>query len=214
MNHEQGKQQIEQSRIIAIIRGVEEQHMIETAQALLRGGIPVMEVTLNTPGALRSIGTLQERFGDQMYIGAGTVLDLDDAKQTISAGASFLVTPNIDLEVIRHCAAQGIPIFPGAMTPSEIVQAWKAGADAIKIFPGASLGIQYIKELQGPLGHIPMVAVGGVNEDNVAEFLQTGCYALGIGGSLINLKEIAAGNYDWVTAKAQRLTSRIQSFLQ
>jgi 2-dehydro-3-deoxyphosphogluconate aldolase/(4S)-4-hydroxy-2-oxoglutarate aldolase len=205
MNREQGLQLVEQTRIIAIVRGVEEQHITGVAQALLDGGVRVMEITLNTPGATKMIAQLQEQFGQQMYIGAGTVLDIEDTKKALEAGASYLVTPNMDEEVIRYAAEQGIPIYPGAMTPTEIVKAWKAGATAVKIFPGASLGIGYIKELQGPLSHIPMVAVGGVSEDNIAQFIQAGCHGVGIGGSLVNLKEIAAGNYSWITDKASRL---------
>jgi len=205
MNREQGLQLIEQTRIIAIVRGVEEQHIERVAHALLEGGVRVMEITLNTDGAPAMIAALQQKLGDQMYIGAGTVLDLEDAKKALDAGASYIVTPNMEEDVIRYAAERGIPIYPGAMTPTEIVKAWKAGATAVKIFPGASLGLGYLKELQGPLNHIPMVAVGGVNEENIAQFLQAGCYAVGIGGSLVNLKEIAAGNYGWIRDKAQRL---------
>jgi 2-dehydro-3-deoxyphosphogluconate aldolase/(4S)-4-hydroxy-2-oxoglutarate aldolase len=205
MNKEQGLQLIEQTRIIAIVRGVEERHIDGVAQALLDGGVRAMEITLNTAGASNMIKKLQEQLGHQMYIGAGTVLDTEDAKKAIDAGASYLVTPNIDEDVIRFAVEQDVPIFPGAMTPTEIVKAWKAGATAVKIFPGASLGIGYLKELQGPLNHIPMVAVGGVTEENIAEFLQAGCYGVGIGGSLVNLKEISAGNYNWVREKASRL---------
>jgi 2-dehydro-3-deoxyphosphogluconate aldolase/(4S)-4-hydroxy-2-oxoglutarate aldolase len=205
MQRELGLQEIERTRIVAIVRGVEEQHIVSVAEALLQGGVTVMEVTLNTPGALRMIGQLQHKFGNDMYIGAGTVLDLDDAERAVEAGASFLVTPNMDEEVIRWSKQQGIPIFPGALTPTEIVKAWKAGATAVKVFPSASLGLTYIKELMGPLNHIPMMAVGGVTEENIREFLQIGCYGLGIGGSLINLKEIQAGNFRWITEKAAKL---------
>ncbi|WP_028547942.1 bifunctional 4-hydroxy-2-oxoglutarate aldolase/2-dehydro-3-deoxy-phosphogluconate aldolase [Paenibacillus sp. UNC451MF] len=207
MLREEGLRLIEDTRIIAIVRGVEEEHITGVAQALLDGGVQVMEITLNTPGAENMIAKLQQNFGDRMYIGAGTVLDIDDAKKAFEAGASYLVTPNMDEDVIRYSAEQGAPIFPGATTPTEIVKAWKAGATAVKIFPGASLGISYLKELQGPLSHIPMVAVGGVTEENIAQFLQIGCYAVGIGGSLVNLKEIANGNYEWVRDKAARLTA-------
>ncbi|SDN18159.1 2-dehydro-3-deoxyphosphogluconate aldolase / (4S)-4-hydroxy-2-oxoglutarate aldolase [Paenibacillus sp. yr247] len=205
MNLEQGLKEIERTRIIAIVRGVHESHILSVADALLKGGVTVMEVTLNTPGALRMIGELQNKRGEHMYIGAGTVLDLEDAKKAVQAGASFLVTPNLDEEVIRWSSHVGIPIFPGAMTPTEIVKAWKAGATAVKIFPSASLGLSYIKELMGPLDHIPMMAVGGVTEENIKQFLTLGCYGLGIGGSLINLKEIEAGRFEWLTDKAARL---------
>jgi 2-dehydro-3-deoxyphosphogluconate aldolase / (4S)-4-hydroxy-2-oxoglutarate aldolase len=205
MNRELGLLQIESTRIVAIVRGVEEQHITAVAEALYQGGVTVMEITLNTPGALRMIEKLQRTLGDRMFIGAGTVLDLNDAKQAVSAGASFIVTPNTDVDAISWCKEQQVPMFPGALTPTEIVTAWKAGATAVKIFPSSSIGIAYIKELMGPLSHIPMMAVGGVNEDNIRQFLEIGCYGLGIGGSLINLKEIKAGNFGWITDKAARL---------
>ncbi|MEC0266497.1 bifunctional 4-hydroxy-2-oxoglutarate aldolase/2-dehydro-3-deoxy-phosphogluconate aldolase [Paenibacillus anseongense] len=205
MNREQGLKEIERTRIIAIVRGVKEAHIFSVAEALLKGGVTVMEVTLNTPGALTMISDLQTKLGEQMYIGAGTVLDVEDAQKAVQAGASFLVTPNLDEDVIRYANREGVPIFPGAMTPTEVVKAWKAGATAIKIFPSASLGLSYIKELMGPLDHIPMMAVGGVTEENIKQFLDLGCYGLGIGGSLINLKEIEAGRFEWVTDKAARL---------
>ncbi|AFH60922.1 bifunctional 4-hydroxy-2-oxoglutarate aldolase/2-dehydro-3-deoxy-phosphogluconate aldolase [Paenibacillus caseinilyticus] len=210
MNREQGLALLESARIVAIVRGVKEEHILGVAEALLDGGIPVMEVTLNTEGALGMISRLQETFGDRMYIGAGTVLDVEDARAAIEADASYLVTPNTDENVIRYAAARDIPIFPGAMTPTEVVRAWKNGASAIKIFPGASLGIGYIKELMGPLSHIPMMAVGGVTEENIGEFIKLGCYGVGIGGSLINLKEIEAGNYGWVRDKAARLAAGVR----
>ncbi|OCT11910.1 2-dehydro-3-deoxyphosphogluconate aldolase [Paenibacillus pectinilyticus] len=205
MNREQGIQEIERTRIMAIVRGVKEEHILSVAEALFKGGVTVMEVTLNTVGALPMIHKLQQQWGDRMFIGAGTVLDLDDAKQAVLAGASFLVTPNLDEEVIRWSSQEGVPIFPGAMTPTEVVKAWKAGATAVKIFPSASLGLPYIKELMGPLDKIPMMAVGGVTEGNIKQFIEIGCYGLGIGGSLINLKEIEAGNFGWITDKAVQL---------
>jgi 2-dehydro-3-deoxyphosphogluconate aldolase/(4S)-4-hydroxy-2-oxoglutarate aldolase len=208
MNREQGIKQIEKTRIIAIVRGVEPAHIVGLAKALYDGGITVMEVTMNTPGAPAMIGELQNKLGDRMFIGAGTVIDLEDAKQAVAAGASFLVTPNLDEDVISFAREREVPIYPGAMTPTEIVKAWKAGAAAVKLFPSASLGMSYIKELQGPLSHIPMIAVGGVNEDNIRQFLDLGCYALGVGGSLVNLKEIHSGNYAWVTEKSRRLMER------
>lgn len=208
MNKEQGLKQIELTRIIAIIRGVQKQHIHQVAEALLTGGITVMEVTLNTAGAPDMIRELQQQIGDRMFIGAGTVLDLDDAKTALQAGASFIVTPNTDEDVIRYCADAGVPIYPGAMTPSEIVRAWKAGATAVKIFPSASLGIGYLKELQGPLSHIPMIAVGGVSADNIQEFIRIGCHGVGIGGSVINLQQIEAGNFEWLTDKARALTEQ------
>ncbi len=207
MNNEQGLQEIERTRIIAIMRGVEREHVAAATEALLLGGITVMEITLNSPDALRIIDSMQTQYATQMFIGAGTVLDLQDAKSAIAAGASYLVTPNTDEEVIRWAKSQDIPVFPGAMTPTEIVKAWKAGATAVKVFPSASLGLPYIQELMGPLNHIPLIAVGGVHESNIKQFLDIGCYGVGIGGSLFNLFEIANRNYTWITQKASRLVA-------
>ncbi|MDF2720585.1 MAG: 2-dehydro-3-deoxyphosphogluconate aldolase [Paenibacillus sp.] len=208
MEREQGLAEVNRTRIIAIIRGVAEADIEPLAEALLGGGITVLEVTLNTPGAAGMISRLQTKFGDRLFVGAGTVLDADDLQIALDAGAAFIVTPNTDEDVIRRCRNLDIPVFPGAMTPSEVVRAWKAGATAVKLFPSASLGLGYIKELQGPLKHIPMVAVGGVNTENIADFIRSGCYAVGIGGYIINLKEIAAGNFAWVKERASQLIER------
>lgn len=213
MDSKQGMKQLDQTRTIAIIRGLDRNHLIPTAEGLLAGGISVVEITMNTAGAAAMISELQSRLGDRMFIGAGTVLDLEGAQTALEAGARFLVTPNTDEEVISFAAEQGIPIYPGAMTPTEIVRAWKAGATAIKLFPTGSLGLSYIKELQGPLSHIPMLAVGGVDEHNVGEFLQAGCYGVGIGSRLFNRSEIERGNYASVTDKAARLIRAIQEHL-
>lgn len=208
MNREEGLAQIQKTKIIAIIRGVEPSRIEEVANALYQGGITVMEVTLNTSGALSMIERLRHKFAGQMFIGAGTVLDTQDLRQALQAGASFVVTPNVDDEVIVEAVRRNIPIFPGAMTPTEIVKAWKAGAAAVKIFPGSSLGLGYFKELQGPLSHIPMMAVGGICGDNILSFLQAGCYAVGIGSALINLCEIAQGNYACIAEAARRLIAK------
>lgn len=208
MEREQGLSELNRTRIVAILRGVREADIKRVAEALLAGGITVLEVTLNTVGAADMIRRLQRAYGDRMYIGAGTVLDSDDLRTALDAGASFVVTPNTDEAVIGRCREAGVPVYPGAMTPSEIVRAWKAGATAVKLFPSASLGLSYIKELQGPLSHIPMIAVGGVNTDNIADFIRAGCHAVGIGGYAINLKEIEAGNFAWVTERAAQLTAK------
>lgn len=205
MNREMGMQVLEQTKIVVIVRGLEPEYIVSLGEALYQGGIRVMEVTLNSPGALDAIGTLQDKLGERMYVGAGTVLDVEDAERALEAGASFLVTPNTDEEVIRLAVQRGVPIYPGAMTPSEVVRAWKAGATAVKLFPTSSLGLPYLRELQGPLGHIPMIAVGGVKEDNIRQFMDAGCHAVGIGGSLVQLDDIRSGRLEGITEKARRL---------
>ncbi|MCR8643830.1 bifunctional 4-hydroxy-2-oxoglutarate aldolase/2-dehydro-3-deoxy-phosphogluconate aldolase [Paenibacillus sp. N1-5-1-14] len=214
MNKEQGLQLLEQTRVIAIVRGVEQKHISAVAGALLAGGISVMEVTLNTPGATDMIKELQANYSDKMFIGAGTVLDMDDAKLALDAGAAFFVTPNTDEDVIRFAAEHSIPIYPGAMTPTEVVKAWKAGATAVKLFPTGSLGLTYFKDVQGPLSHIPMLAVGGVRTDNIADYFAAGCYGFGVGGSLFNKEDIAAGRYESVTNEARKVTDCVQACLK
>lgn len=205
---------IEDTRIIAIVRGIEEKYIMSTVEALIQGGISVMEVTLNTRGAETIIRNIQREFNQQMYIGAGTVIDKETLKRALDAGASFIVTPNTDEEVIQIAVQQGVPIFPGAMTPTEIVKAWKSGATAVKIFPSGSQGLQYIKELQGPLDHIPMVAVGGIRETNIIDFLNIGCYAVGVGSSLIAREEIEKENYTYITQKAKVLIDKVNLYQQ
>ncbi|MBV6714252.1 bifunctional 4-hydroxy-2-oxoglutarate aldolase/2-dehydro-3-deoxy-phosphogluconate aldolase [Paenibacillus chitinolyticus] len=212
MEREQGLQELERTRLIAILRGVKPGQIIRTAEAMLEGGVTVLEVTLNTDGALDMIRELKSKLGGRMFIGAGTVLDLEDARQAIEAGASFLVTPNTDEAVIAYSVLQGIPIFPGAMTPTEIVRSWKAGAQAVKVFPSTGLGLTYIRELMGPLDRVPMVAVGGVTAGNIGEYLQAGCYAAGVGSSLCKLADIDAGRFDVITANARRFAEAVSQW--
>lgn len=207
-----GQALLDQTRIIVIVRGVGPDDIVPLAEALYEGGIRVMEVTLNTEGALRSIRELVDRLGERMWIGAGTVLDEEDARLAIEAGARFLVTPNMEEAVIRSSVQRDVPIYPGAMTPTEIVRAWKAGAEAVKIFPGASLGLPYIKELQGPLSHIPMVAVGGVRADTIQSYLEAGCHAVGVGGSLVDRAAIAEGRFDRIAESARELVAEVEQY--
>ncbi|OAB47880.1 bifunctional 4-hydroxy-2-oxoglutarate aldolase/2-dehydro-3-deoxy-phosphogluconate aldolase [Paenibacillus antarcticus] len=187
---------LKETKIIAIVRGIPEDKADAAAEALWEGGIRFLEVTMNTPGALNIIRRWRDRFDGRVNIGAGTVLDADFAAEAIKAGAEFLITPNTDEDTIKHAVNAGISIVPGAMTPTEIVQAWKFGAQAVKVFPSGTLGPSFIKELQGPLSHIPMVATGGVTLDNMSIYAASGAYAFGLGGSLVNLSWIEAGEYD------------------
>jgi 2-dehydro-3-deoxyphosphogluconate aldolase/(4S)-4-hydroxy-2-oxoglutarate aldolase len=212
MNREQGLAQIEQTQIIAIVRGVAAKDIVKVAEALYEGGVTVMEVTLNTKDAPKMIAQLQQECGDRMFIGAGTVLDTEDARQALEAGASFFVTPHADEDVIRFAVQHELPVFPGAMTPTEVYKAWKAGATAVKVFPSTGLGPSYIKDLRGPLNGIPLVAVGGITASNIAEFMKAGCFAAGISGALVNLEEIRRGNFAWTTEQARTFTSIVAEF--
>lgn len=183
------------SKIVAIIRGIPEDKGDATAEALAEGGVVFLEVTLNTDGALGMITRFRERYEGRMRIGAGTVLDLGQAKEAAAAGAEYIISPNLDLEVVQFGVEQGIEVWPGTMTPTEIVAAYKAGASAVKVFPLGSLGVGYLKEIRAPLNHIPMVATGGVNLQNIRSVLDAGAVAVGLGGNLVDKKLVADGDF-------------------
>ncbi|WP_458413267.1 bifunctional 4-hydroxy-2-oxoglutarate aldolase/2-dehydro-3-deoxy-phosphogluconate aldolase [Schinkia sp. CFF1] len=201
---------VKESYVIAIIRGVEKKDIIPVAEALYNGGIKLVEITMNTNGAPEMISLLNEKFGGRLYIGAGTVLDVEGARKAQDAGAKYFITPNVDEEVIRFALENNIDILPGVMTPTEVVNAYKVGVKMVKVFPTSILGSNYIKELQGPLSHIPMVAVGGVRPENVADFIRVGAVGVGVGGSLIDKGAINAGNFEIITKKAQILLQKIK----
>lgn len=188
--------ELKKHKIIAIIRGISEQQADPVAEALYEGGIRFIEVTLNTEGALDMITAWRKQYGYELMIGAGTVLSAEQAEQAIAAGAQYLITPNVDEAVIASAVQAGIDIYPGAMTPSEVMKAWNLGAKAIKIFPAGTLGSSYFKELQGPLSHIPLIATGGIHVDNMRAFHEAGASAFGIGGHLVNKTMIAANKYN------------------
>lgn len=202
--------------IIAIIRGFEPEVCLRLAEAYHKGGIDKVEVTFNqkapdtwkdTASAIRSI---KERFGDVMQVGAGTVLTGEQLRICEDAGGSFMVTPNVNVALIRQCVADGLVAMPGALTPSEAVEAYDAGASYVKIFPAGTLGSGYIKAIKAPLSHIPLLAVGGIGPDNVADFIKAGCVGAGMGGNLTNKEWIQAGEWDKITAVATALVKNAQ----
>ena len=197
--------------IVAIIRGFEPETCLRLAEAYRKGGIDRVEVTFNqkapdtwkdTAAAIRSI---KDRFAADMKVGAGTVLTEDQLKICEDAGGEFMVTPNTNPSLIRKCVADGLQAMPGALTPSEAVEAWNAGASYVKIFPAGSLGPGYIKAIMAPLSHIPFLAVGGIGPDNIADFIKAGCVGAGVGGNLTNKEWIKAGEWDKITAVAKAL---------
>ncbi|GAF13713.1 4-hydroxy-2-oxoglutarate aldolase [Bacillus sp. JCM 19046] len=201
---------IKTHQLIAIIRGANEEDILPIGQALQSGGVKLVEVTLNTANALAGIRRLKEAFGDEMKIGAGTVLDPESAKASIDAGADFILAPSVKLETIQLTKRYGKVSIPGAFTPTEIVTAFENGADLIKVFP-ASVGAQYFKDLKGPLPHIPLVPTGGVNETNIQAFKQAGATAFGIGSSLVDTKQEVTEDYlDALTKKAAHFVKLIQ----
>jgi 2-dehydro-3-deoxyphosphogluconate aldolase/(4S)-4-hydroxy-2-oxoglutarate aldolase len=202
---------LKEEKIVAIIRGTAPQHIDATADALVNGGIRLLEVTLNTENALQAIGCWRERFAAQVYIGAGTVLEVEMAQQSLDVGAQFLISPNLDEAVVQLGVDNGVHVWPGVMTPTEMVRAWKAGANAVKVFPSATLGPNYFKEVRGPLSQIPMIATGGINLENMTEFLRAGAVAVGVGGSLVDKSLIERGRFDELTELTRRYVTTAQS---
>jgi 2-dehydro-3-deoxyphosphogluconate aldolase/(4S)-4-hydroxy-2-oxoglutarate aldolase len=202
--------QLKQTPIIAILRGISREKADAAAQALADGGIVFLEVTLNTEGALDMIASLKATHGHRMRIGAGTVLNLAMAKEAAAAGAEYILSPNLNEEVIYYALERGIDIYPGTMTPSEIVRAFEAGAPAVKVFPMGSLGLNYLKEIRAPLNHIPMIATGGVDLNNIHEFLEAGAIAVGLGGNLIDKKHLQAGDFAAIEQRARAFVDKVK----
>lgn len=195
---------VSEEKIVAIIRGIPAEAGDRTAQALAAGGIVFLEVTLNTDGAFGMIRRFSDQYAGRLHIGAGTVLSVEMAKRAIDAGAKYIISPNLDEAVVTYAVGQGVDVWPGTMTPSEMVRAHQLGASAVKVFPMGTLGVSYLKEVRAPLGHIPMITTGGVQLDNIQDFLRAGALAVGIGGNLVNKTLIAQGRFDEIEALARQ----------
>ncbi len=198
------------SGVVAVIRAPRSELLAEVAEALLAGGVDVMEITFTVPRALHVLEQVADRLGDKILLGAGTVLDAETARAALLAGAEFLVSPTVNLDVIRLCRRYDKAVFPGAFTPTEVLTAWEAGADIVKIFPSEVSGPAYIKALRGPLPHVRMMPTGGVNLETAADFLRAGACALGIGGSLVEPKAVAAGDFQRIESLARQYVQIVQ----
>jgi len=205
---------VRDGRIVAIIRGFAPDICLKLAEAYAKGGIGLVEVTFNqkkpetwkdTATAIKSI---KEHFAGSVRVGAGTVLTAEQLTMCEQAGGEYMITPNVNADLIRECARRGLVAMPGALTPSEAVTAFDAGADFVKIFPAGSLGPGYVKAVMEPLSHIPFLAVGGISPDNVADFIKAGCVGAGVGGNLTNKEWIAAGAWDKIADVARSLVEK------
>lgn len=202
-------------KIVAICRGVSTENILQTAQALYDGGIRMMEVTFNQKAAdpiaetAASIALLNEKMGDKMYIGAGTVLTPEQVDAAVDAGAKYIISPNYSPEVVKRTLERGAISMPGCLTPSEVLSAYEAGAHVIKLFPAGNLGIGYIKAIMAPISHIPLVAVGGINASNMKDFLDLGLVGLGIGGNIVDTKLISQGKFEELTNVALTYTKQL-----
>ncbi len=210
MNRAEKLQLIRDTGIIAIMRAASSNQLIAAAEAIRQGGVRAIEVTMTTPGALGVIAEASQKYGDEVLFGAGTVLDPETARAAILAGAGFIVAPNLDLSVVALCHRYSIPVMPGCFSPTEIVTAWQAGADMVKLFPAEIGGPAFVKALKAPLPQVEIVPVGGVDLNTAAEFVRSGAAALGVGSSLINQKLLDSGDLAELTRRAAAFVEAVQ----
>jgi 2-dehydro-3-deoxyphosphogluconate aldolase/(4S)-4-hydroxy-2-oxoglutarate aldolase len=199
------------SGVIPVIRAPSGDDALAAANAMQAGGIDVFEFTMTVPSALRVIETVAESRGNDVVVGAGTVLDAETARAAILAGAQFIVMPIVDVPTIEMCRTYGIPVMAGALTPTEVVRAWRAGADLVKVFPCSAVGgASYIKALRAPLPQIELVPTGGVTIATVGDFIAAGACAVGAGGDLVDIARLRAGDHAALTDNARRYVAAIQ----
>lgn len=195
--------------LIAILRLDEAGDLLPAAEALVAGGVTAVEFTLTTPGAVAALAPARARLGDAVVLGVGTVLSPEAAREAMAAGAAFVVTPTVLPEVVRLCRAGGVPVIPGAFTPTEILQAWELGASLVKVFPAGPVGPRYIRDVRGPFPHIPLVPTGGVTLESAGAFIQAGAVALGVGSELAPRDLVARRAWGDLTARARAFAAAV-----
>lgn len=211
MPHSELLKKIQDVGAILVVRAETQEDALEGVRAVVAGGLKAVEVTFTVPGAPGVIREIRRTMGDQVILGAGTVLHPEDAEDAVDAGAQYLLAPNTDEKVIGMAKRLKVAVFPGAYTPTEVIRAWDLGADAIKIFPASAGGPGYIKALRAPLPHIPLIPTGGVDEHNVGEFLKAGAFAVGAGGSLFDARKLKAKDWNGMTETARRFLAAVRS---
>lgn len=210
------KNSIKENKLIAIVRGVEPETCVRIAQALYDGGFRLMEITYDQKhpetweNTAQTIGAVAEAFAGRMYIGAGTVTCPELVELTHKYGGQFIISPDVNEAVITRTCELGMVSIPGALTPTEVTTAHRAGADFVKLFPAGVFGASYVKAVKAPISHIDLLVVGGVNEDNVASFLSAGAIGAGIGGNLVNAAWVKAGQYEKITETARLLVDSVK----
>lgn len=210
MNKAQKIQLIRDTGVIAIMRAQSSDQLIAAADAIRQGGVRAIEVTMTTPGALRVIEQATGRYGDDVLFGAGTVLDAETARAAILAGAGFVVAPTLSFAVIELCRRYNVPVIPGCYTPTEMLAAWEAGADFVKLFPAEVGGPPLVKAILAPLPQLQIVPVGGVDLNTTADFIRNGAAAVGVGSSLINQKLLDAGDMAELTRRAAAFIAEVK----
>jgi len=201
---------IRETGVVAIMRATSSEQLIAAADAIKAGGVRVIEVTMTTPGALTVIDQATSRYGDEVLFGAGSVLDAETARAAILSGAGFIVAPTLDLGTIALCNRYSIPVMPGCYTPSEMLTAWQAGADMVKLFPASVGGPALVKAIRAPLPQLEIVPVGGVNLNTAADFIRAGAAALGVGSSLVSQKLLDESDMDELTRRAAGFVEQVK----
>jgi len=196
--------------IVAVVRSPDSRQLVEVARALADGGVTVVEITMSVPGALDVVRQVRDALGDRVLLGAGTVLDPETARAALLAGAEYLVAPTVNLDVIRLCQRYDKIVMPGAFTPTEILSAWEAGADIVKVFPADVLGPAFLKAVRGPLPQIRLMPTGGVDLTTAADFLKAGACCLGVGGQLVEPRAVAERNFDRIRDLARQYVAIVQ----
>jgi 2-dehydro-3-deoxyphosphogluconate aldolase/(4S)-4-hydroxy-2-oxoglutarate aldolase len=210
MAREDQLQRVMASGIVAVMRARSGELLVDVAEALLAGGVEVLEVTFTVPGAVRVLERVADRLGDRVLLGAGTVLDPETARAALLAGAEFLVAPTVNLDVIRLCRRYDKIVMPGALTPTEVVTAWEAGADVVKIFPADLGGPSYLKALRAPLPQVRLMPTGGVDLETASSFLRAGACCLGVGGSLVESQAVAQGDMQRIESLARQFVTIVR----
>jgi len=211
MDKQQVRDQILEIGVVPVVRAASAAEARLAAQAVCDGGIPIVEITMTVPGAVDVIRELRRSAPASVLIGAGTVLDAEAARRCLDAGAQFLVSPGLNLPTIEFAARSGILMLAGALTPTEVITAWNAGSDFVKVFPcGQVGGAKYIKALKGPLPQIPLVPTGGVNLNTAAEFIEAGAAALGIGGELVQADALKSGKAEVIVENARKFVAMVK----
>ncbi len=210
MSRQQIVSQIEESGIVAVVRLDSDKHIFSIIDALLKGGVGAMEITMTTPNARRIIADLNQRYKDEFLVGAGTVLDAETTRSVVEAGARFVVSPVFDKEVIRAAHRYDVAVFPGAFSPTEILNAWENGADVVKVFPATVLGPKYFRDIHGPLPQVKLTPTGGVDLSNAAEFVRAGACCLGVGSSLLDRKIIENEDWQGLAFRARQFVGEIE----
>ena len=205
MNKTEVIKQIKDTGLIPVVRATSADEAMRAIDAIREGGVSVLEVTMTVPGAVGVIEQLTKKYGSDVLVGAGTVLDAETARACMLSGAQFVVSPALNLKTIECCRRYGVAVMPGALTPTEVVQAWTAGADFVKVFPAGALGgASYLRALKAPLPHIELVPTGGVSLKTAADFIKAGASALGVGADLVDLKAIRDGQASVITERAKQ----------